>query len=214
MSAGLGFEVVGARPEPYAASPTINLRLRITAPGDEPVHAVALKCQVRIEPQRRTYSPAEEERLYELFGETPQWGDSLRPFLWTHVSTMVAGFTGATEVDLALPCPYDMEVAGVRYLHGLVDGDIPLILLFSGTSFGPGVGAGGFSARPVSWADESTFRLPRRVWREAMDLSFPNCGWLRLRHETLDDLARFKADRALATWDQTIERLLKEVGDG
>ncbi len=214
MSAGLGFEVVGARAEPFAAAPTIDLRIRITAEGDEPVHAVSLKCQIRIEPQRRTYAPDEEERLFELFGETSQWGDSLRPFLWTHVATMVTGFRGATEIDLAVPCSYDMEVAGVRYLHGLLDGDIPLILLFSGTAFGPGigVGGGGFSARPVSWSDEASFRLPLGVWREAMDLHFPNCGWLRLDRETLDGLVRFKAARGLTTWDHTIERLLKEAG--
>lgn len=218
MSAGLGFEVVGARVEPHAAAPTIVLRLRITAADDEPVHAVSLTCQVRIEPQRRTYSSAEEERLYDLFGETRQWGDSLRPFLWTHLSTMVTGFTGATEVDLSVPCSYDMEVAGVRYLHGLQDGDIPLILLFSGTAFGdPGPGAGvkgaGFSVRPLSWSDETSFRLPQRIWREAMDRCFPDSGWLRLSHDTLDDLARCKAARGLATWDQTLEQLMKEAGE-
>ena len=58
------------------------------------VHALALRSQIRIEPQRRRYQPSEEERLYELFGETPQWGDSLRPFLWTHVATTVGGFDG------------------------------------------------------------------------------------------------------------------------
>lgn len=215
MTAGLGFEVVGARAEPYAAVPTIMLRLRITTASDEPVHALALNCQVRIEPQRRTYAADEEEHLYELFGETPQWGASLRPFLWTHLSSMVTGFTGETEVDLPIPCSYDMEVAGVRYLHALSEGDIPLILLFSGTAFGPGIGAGGgkFSARPVAWNDEAAYRLPAKVWRDMMDMYFPNSGWLRLGRETLHDLARYKGARALATWDQAVERLLKEAGD-
>ena len=40
-------------------------------------------CQIMIEPQRRRYDAAEEDRLFELFGETPRWGDTLRPFLWT-----------------------------------------------------------------------------------------------------------------------------------
>ncbi|HXH56624.1 DUF6084 family protein [Iamia sp.] len=215
MTAGLGFEVIGAQAEPYAAVPTIMLRLRITAAVDEPVHALALKCQVRIEPQLRTYAPDEEGRLYDIFGSIPQWGDSLRPFLWTHLSAMVTRFTGATEIDVPIECSYDMEVAGVRYLHALTAGDIPLILLFSGTAFGPGAGAGGggFSARPVAWSDEATYRLPVRVWRDMMDLYFPNSGWLRLSRETLDDLTRFKGARALATWDQAIERLLKEAGE-
>ena len=83
----LEFQVVDAAPEPYAAVPTIVLRLRITERGGTPVHAIALRCQIRIEPQRRRYRSDETEALVELFGEPGQWGDSLRPFSWTHVST-------------------------------------------------------------------------------------------------------------------------------
>ena len=36
----------------------------------QPVHAVALQCQIRIEPQRRRYEPTRRTRLVELFGET------------------------------------------------------------------------------------------------------------------------------------------------
>ncbi len=212
MSAGLGFEVVGSRVDPYAAQPTIVLKLRISTPADQPVHALSLACQIRIEPQRRTYSAEEEERLYDLFGPTPQWGDSLRPFLWTHVATMVTGFRDQTEVDLAVPCTYDMEVAGVRYLHALAGGDLLLVLLFSGTAFGAGDGSA-FSARPVAWSDDATYAMPVQVWRDMMDAYFPNGGWLRLSRETLDDLGRFKADRGLATWEQAVERLLKEAGE-
>lgn len=214
MSAGLTFEVVDSYAEPYAAQPTIVLRLGITTPDDQPVHALSLACQIRIEPQRRTYSPVEEERLYELFGQTPQWGDSLRPFLWTHVAAMVTGFRGSTEIDLTVACSYDMEVAGVRYLHALAGGELPLVLLFSGTAFGPNTGGGvggGFSARPVSWSDEASYQMPVQVWRDMMDQYFPNSGWLRLTRETFDDLARFKGGLGLATWDQAVERLLKEA---
>lgn len=210
MSAGLNFEVVEARAEPYAAEPTILFRTRITSDSPEPVHALALRGQFRIEPQRRTYSADEEERLYAVFGETPQWGDSLRPFLWTHISSMVPAFTGETTVDLAVTCSYDMEIAGVRYLHGLAEGEIPLILLFSGTAFGPGANGGGFSARPVAWSDEASYRLPVSVWRNMMDHYFPNSGWLRLHRDTLDALMTFRARRALPTWDQAIETLLTQ----
>ncbi len=55
----------------------------------------------------------------------PQWGDSLKPFLWTHVDMMVRGFEGSTEVDLHVPCTYDFEVAAAKYLHSLGDGEIP-----------------------------------------------------------------------------------------
>jgi hypothetical protein len=178
------------------------------------VHALALRCQIRIEPQRRSYDAGEQERLYELFGDPPGWGDALRPFLWTHVSTMVGAFTGATEVDLPIECSYDLEVAGAKYLHALgADGEVPLVLLFSGTLFRPGRADAAFSATPVAWDSMAGYRLPVALWRELMDRYFPDTGWLRLPRATLDALQRFKAARALPTWEQAIERLLKEAGE-
>ena len=207
----LGFEVVDARPELHAATPTIMLRLRVTATDGGDVHALALRCQIRIEPQRRRYSSEEEDRLYELFGETPRWGDTLRPFLWTHVATTIAGFSGSTEVDLPVECSYDFEVAGAKYFHGLGDGEIPLLLLFSGTVFTRG--SSGFFAEPVSWAEEAAYRMPVSVWRGVMDLYFPNSGWVRVSRDTLDALQRYKASMVLPTWDQAFERLLKQAGE-
>jgi hypothetical protein len=207
----LTFAVVDARPEQFAAVPTISLRLRLTETSGAAVHAIALRTQIRIEPQRRRYHAAEEERLYELFGETPRWGDSLRPFPWTQVATVIPGFAGETEVDLLIACTYDFEVAGAKYLHALDDGEIPLLLLFSGTTFAKnGVG---FDVEPIAWHEETTFRLPVRVWRAAMDLYFPDSGWVRVRRETLDALTRFKGARALPTWDLAFEQLLKEAGE-
>jgi hypothetical protein len=212
----LSFAVLGARAEPHAAIPTLSLRLRLTADpggGADPalVHAVALRCQVMIEPQRRRYEPQEQARLVELFGDTPRWGDTLRPFLWTHVSTTVTGFTGTTEIDLPIVCTYDFEVAAAKYLHGLDQGEVPILLLFSGTIFG--AATSGFAASPVAWHEEASYRLPVRVWRDVMDRYFPNSGWLRVSRETLDALTRFKAARALPTWEEAFEQLLKEAGE-
>jgi hypothetical protein len=207
----LTFEVVEARPEPYAASPTLMLRLRITAAGDDPVHAVALRGQIMIEPQRRRYVAAEEEQLVELFGETPRWGDTLRPFLWTHVATMVPGFVESTEIDLAVPCTYDFEVAAAKYLHALRQGEIPIVLLFSGTAFS--MDAGVLRVDPVPWHEEASYRLPVATWRAVMDLYFPNGGWVRVRRDTLDALQRYKATRALLGWDEVLAQLLKEAGE-
>ena len=53
---GLTFTVLDVVPEPYAAVPILAARIRVSAPEDEPVHAIALRCQVRIEPLRRGYS--------------------------------------------------------------------------------------------------------------------------------------------------------------
>jgi uncharacterized protein DUF6084 len=206
--------VLGASAEPHAAVPTLSLRLRVTEPDALTVHAVALRCQVMIEPQKRRYSPEEQARLVELFGETPRWGDTLRPFLWTHVGTTLAGFSATTEVDLPIVCTYDFEVAAAKYLHGLDDGEIPIVLLFSGTVFRAAPPAGqGFAASPVAWHEEASYRLPVRVWRDVMDRYFPNSGWLRVSRETLDALTRFKAARALPTWDDAFEQLFKQAGE-
>jgi hypothetical protein len=207
----LTISVLGSQPDPYAAVPTLLLRLHIEAPADQPVHAMVLKAQIRIEPQRRRYSPGEESRLVELFGEAPRWGETLRPFLWTHVTTTVAGFTGTTEIDLPVPCTYDFEVAAAKYLHSIGDGEVPIVVLFSGTVFS--YRDGGLIVQPVAWHVEADHRLPISVWRATMDAFFPNSGWIRLRTETIDALTRFKADRALVSWEDTVERLLKEAGE-
>ncbi|GAC1594767.1 MAG: DUF6084 family protein [Acidimicrobiales bacterium] len=207
----LSFEVVGSHPEPYAATPTLILRLRIDEAEGQPVHAIALKCQVRIEPQRRHYDQTSEERLYDVFGDRTQWGSSLRPFLWTHVATTVTSFSGTTQIDLPIGCTYDFEVAGTKYLHALREGSIPLLLLFSGTAF---VRADkGFTAEPVTWNGEAHYKLPVAEWRATMDLYFPNSGWMRVGSDTLDALSRYRSVNALPTWDLTFERLLKEAGE-
>jgi hypothetical protein len=207
----LSFEVLDAHAEPYAAVPTIMFRLRLTEHGASPVHAVALRCQIRIEPQLRRYNHEEEGRLVEVFGEPSQWGDSLKPFLWTHVATTITGFDGSTEIDLPVTCTYDLEVAGTKFFHSMDDGEIPLVLLFSGTTFTRG--DSGLSVAPVAWHEEASYRLPVTVWRDMMDLYFPNSGWLMLSRDTLDALARFKAARALPTWDHVVEQLLKQAGE-
>jgi len=205
----LAIEVIGAHPEAYAAVPTLMLRLAVTEPSDDPIHAIALRAQIQIEPQRRRYTKVEESRLLELFGEQPQWGESLRPFLWTHATAMLAGFTGRTEVELPVACSYDFDVAAAKYLHALGDGEIPLVVMFSGTVFARRNGV--VSVQPVPWHVEANYRLPVTVWRDMMDLYFPNSGWIRLRRETIDVLTRFKAERAIPSWDDAFELLLKEA---
>ena len=127
------------------------------------------------------------------------------------MATTVTAFTGSTEIDLPVECSYDFEVAAAKYLHALGDGEVPLLLLFAGTVFTKG--QSGFAVEPVAWDLEAPFRLPVAVWRAAMDLYFPNSGWLRVSRDTLDALQRFKSARALPTWDQAFEQLLKQAGE-
>jgi len=203
----LRFACTGSRPEPYAAGPSVQLDLRVTA--DEPVHTVALRTQIRIEPRRRRYTPSEGGRLTDLFGEPARWGDTLNPLQLATVATMVPGFTGSTTVPLAVPLTYDLDVAAAKYLHGLDDGDVPLLLLFSGTVFRGAPDR--VQVGLVPWHEEAAFRLPVAVWRAAMDAHFPEAGWVRLRRETLEALRAYRSERVLPTWDDAVERLLKEA---
>ncbi|HKT04950.1 MAG TPA: DUF6084 family protein [Rugosimonospora sp.] len=205
----LTFACLGARAEQYAAAPTLTFRLRITEDTGAVVHAIALRCQIRIEPQQRRYGPQEAERLADLFGDVSRWADTLKPIQFTTVTTIVPAFTGTVDVDLPVPCTYDLEVAAARYFYGLQDDVAPLLMLFSGTVFTKN--GDGLSVQPVSWSAECGYRLPVAVWREMVDRYFPGSGWIRLDRDTLDALARYKSTAALPTWDATVSALLEKA---
>ena len=200
------FSVIDIFAEPYAAAPQLTARLRIQETSGQTIHAIALRCQVRIEPQRRRYEEADESGLRALFGDRDRWADTLKPFLWMQCNAMVQGFTEITEVDLALPCTYDFEVTGSRYLHAVQDGTIPLALLFSGTIFTKGVN--GFGVQQVPWDCEATYALPVTVWKQMIESYFPNTGWIRLDHGLIDSLADYKSRHGLTTWEETVQTLL------
>jgi hypothetical protein len=201
---------VKVEPERYAAVPTLRFSVRVTESSGVAVHAVALRCQIRIEPQRRRYSENEAEGLLDLFGEMTRWGETLKPLQFATVSAMVPGFVGSADVNLAVPCTYDFEVAAAKYFHALEQGEVPLLLLFSGTLFLHG--DNGFSVEPIPWDREASYRLPVQVWHELMDLYFPNTAWLRVRRETLDALQAYRSHAALPTWDDAFDALLRQAG--
>lgn len=207
----LGFTCAGVRVERYALAPTLVFRIRAEEHTGARVHVVALRCQIMIEAQRRRYSEAEGARLSDLFGGRERWGDTLKPMLLTNVAQMVPGFTGSVEFDLPVPCTYDQEVASARYLASLGDGEVPLLLLFSGTVFY--LGGSGMLVEQVPWDREASVRMPVATWRELIRTHFPDSGWLRLREDTLAALERFKSSRVLAGWDETLLALLKQAGE-
>ena len=207
----LDVKILDARAQPYAAVPTIMFKMRLTEAEGAAVHAVALRCQIMIEPQRRSYDKAEEDRLYELFDEPRRWGETLHPSLWGHTGMTVTAFEGTTEVDLPMPVTYDFEVSGTKYLHNVRDGVVPLQFMFAGTIFTRG--DTGFAAEPIGWNKDAAFQMPAKVWHDTMDLYFPNSGWLRVRRDTMDALTKYKSDRALPTWEAAFEQLLKEAGE-
>jgi hypothetical protein len=204
--AELTFDCIDVRPLKYAASPTLAFKLRISELSGQPVHAMVLRVQIRIEPQRRRYADDESELLTHLFGERSRWGETLKPFQFTTISVTVPGFSGATEIDAEVPCTYDLEVAAGKYFHALSEGVVPMVLLFSGTVFGKG--GPGFWVEQVPWHTQAECRMPVTVWDELMSRYFPNVAWIKLPRETVDALLKYKAANAIPTWEAAIAQLL------
>jgi len=199
--------VIGDTPLDIEAALASGARaVGVATGGDEPVHAIALRCQVRIEPLRRTYSDAEATGLIDLFGPRERWATTQRTFLWQHCTAMVPGFTGNTTVALPLDCTYDFEVAAAKYLHALRDGTLPLQFLFSGTIFVKS--ERGFSVQQVPWDCEYRYDMPVTVWRELIAQHYPNAGWVRLSHETIAALAGYKSEHGMLDLEDAVTSLL------
>jgi hypothetical protein len=205
----LNFRVDGAEPERFAAAPLLLFKLHVSeaAARPTPIQTVVLRCQVRIEPARRRYTALEQQRLLDLFGTPERWGQTLKPMLWAHVSTVVPSFTGSIAVDLPVPCSSDFSLAATKYFDALGEADIPLCFLFSGTIFYE-ADEGRLQVAQIPWEKEAGFRLPAATWRGLMDLYYPNSAWLCLRRDVFERLSRYKSRQGVLTWEQALERLL------
>lgn len=201
------FACTGARPEPFAAGPSLLFDLRISEDSGRRVHSIALRTQIRIEPRQRTYAPQEQARLVDLFGEPARWGETLNPLQLATVATTVAGFTDAITATVTVPLTYDLDIAATKFCHGLADGEIPLLLLFAGTVYYQG--ETGVQVGQVPWSEEAPFRLPVATWRAAMDDHYPGSTYIRLSRATVDALSAYRSKHVITTWDETLERLLK-----
>jgi hypothetical protein len=209
--AELVFDCVGTRADKFAVVPQMLMTLRISETSGQRVEAIALRCQIRIEPARRRYTDDEAERLNDLFGDVQRWADTLKPVQFTNISIMVPGFTGGTEIDMPVPLSYDMEIGSTRYFAGLDEGVVPLLLLFSGSVFS--LADGRMSVTQVPWSKEASYRLPVSTWREAIDAHFPNSSWIRLSSTAMDELLRYKMRKALPTWESAVLALLDEAAE-
>ena len=207
----LGITVEKVEVVPFAASPTLAFTLRVAnADPAETIQTVVLRCQIQIEVTRRRYTALDQERLRDLFGEPERWSQTLRNLLWTNATTVIPQFTGTTTADLHVPCTFDFSIATTKYFNGLADGDIPVLLMFSGTVFYADP-AGALRAAPISWDKETRFRLPLKVWKDMMDAYYPNSAWLCLRRDIFEDLHRFKVERGIPTWEQAFETMLASL---
>lgn len=204
----LSFQVEGAAAVPFAAAPAIGLKLRVdNANPNETIHTVVLRAQIQIEAHRRRYTDQDKSRLMDLFGEPDRWSRTLRAMLWTHASLVINSFQGGTVVDLQVPCTFDFNVAATKYFHGVSDGDIPLILLFSGTVFYNGP-EGNLQVAPISWDKDARYRMPVQVWREMMEAYYPNSAWLALRKDVFERVYEYKIRLGIPTWEDAFESLL------
>ena len=209
----LSFSVESAAAVPFAAAPVIALKLRVTnADPAEAIHTVVLRCQIQLEVARRRYSPDEQAQMLELFGAPERWSQTLRSMLWTHASVVVPAFTGSTQADLLIPCTFDFNVAATKYFHGLENGEIPLLIMFSGTVFYAGAD-GALLVAPISWDKETKFRLPVAIWKDMMDAYYPNSVLLSLPRDVFERLHQYKMTHAAGTWEQAFEMMLAETGD-
>jgi Family of unknown function (DUF6084) len=203
----LTLEVRGAEAVYEVATPAVALRLEISnSPASETIQTVVLNCQIQIEAARRRYADAEQARLRDLFGEPERWGQTLRPLHWTNLTTTVPGFTGGIGMKLAVPCTFDFNVTATKYFDALTGGTVPLTLLFSGTIFYR-TPSGQLQAGPIPWNTEARFSLPAGIWKEAIELHYPNTAWLGLRRDNFDRLYDFKVRHGLATFDEAVERM-------
>jgi len=204
----VSFAVESAAAVPFAAVPTIGFRLRV-ANGviDQRIDNIALRCQIMIDANHRSYDRAEMASLRDLFGEPDRWSQTLHPLLWTHVNLSVPSFTGSIVTSLNVPCTFDFAIGATKYFHAVRDADIQLTFLFSGTSF--------YSARDgslhigqIAWDQEGRFSLPANVWHDLMEAYYPNGAWLRLRRDVFEHLNDYKTQRGIGTFEEAIERLL------
>ena len=104
-----------------------------------PVHALALRCQIRIEPQRRRYDARRGGAARRAVRRATAVGRLAAPVPLDprrHDGHRV--HRRRPRSTSRSTCTYDFEVAATKYLHALDDGEIPLVLLFSGTVFTAG----------------------------------------------------------------------------
>jgi hypothetical protein len=207
----LAIQVRGAEPIRTAAAPAIGLRLEISnTPATQTIQTVVLNCLIQIEASRRRYAGAEQSRLRDLFGEPERWGQTLRPLLWTNLTTTVPAFTGSVGIQLAVPCTFDLNVTPTKYFHGVEGDAVPLSLLFSGTIFYR-TDDNGLQAAPIPWSTEARFALPPGIWKDCIDLCHPNTAWLELRRDVFERLYEFKVRQGLATFDEALEQMMENA---
>src|SRR5262249_31922808 len=130
----------------------------------------------------------------------------LTSMLWANTHEIVPQFEGATTIEVAVPCTFDFNIAATKYFSGIEDGDVPVAFYFSGTLFH---GAANVQVMPIPWDKEATYRLPIRVWRDMMELYYPNTTWLCLQRDAFERLYAYKVQHGIPTFEQALEAVIR-----
>ena len=106
----LVFDCVGAAADRYGASPTLLLRLRVTeTTGNGSTRSPS---GARSGSSRSgAGTPMTTRNASRICSARPAMGGHAQAVPVRHGAVMIPGFEGATEVELPVPCTYDMEVA-------------------------------------------------------------------------------------------------------
>jgi hypothetical protein len=203
----LNFAIDAAAAVDGSLAPLLEFDLHVEEADGRDIDTIALSCQIMIEAVRRPYAAREQEALLDLFGTPERWGTSLKTMLWTHAGMVVPGFEGRTAVKLTVPATFDLSLAPTKYFFALEQGAIPLTFQFSGTVFYRDA-EGALMTERIPWTKEARFSLPVAAWRDLIDRHYADGSWLCLRPEMFDRLYRYKARRAVPTWEQVIGELL------
>ncbi len=207
----LEFRVTGVEAAQRSLTPLLQFKLRISSKDPEPILGLLLNVQIQLQPARRPYSAAEQEKLFELFGPPAQWGQTLRNRLWAQATLAVGEFSGEKEALLPIPCTYDLNVASAKYLAALESGEVSLLFLFSGSVFFASPD-GHLRVERLSWEKECVFPMPITKWKDLMETHFPHSAWVFLDRDTFERLQQFKRHAQCPTWEAAVEELLERAG--
>lgn len=208
----LDFRIIDVEAARHAATPALTFKLEVVQSGvPQPIRSIALQCQIRIEPRKRIYRREEQARLGDLFGEPARWSETLQSMLWIHLGILVPAFEGdRTVVDLPAPCSFDFNLAATKYFHGLEQGEIPLVFLFSGSVFYLDED-GALTMDPISRTREANCRLPVEIWKQMIEIYYPNQTWLRLRRPVFEALYEYKRREGFTGFDEALGGLLRNA---
>ena len=206
----LRFACTGARPEPFAAGPSLLFDLRIATPPD--VACTRSRCAPRSGSSRgsRKYTPEEQARLVDLFGEPARWGETLNPLQLATVATTVAGFTDEITATVTVPLTYDLDIAATKFCHGLRRRRDPAAPAVRGHRVLPGRRRRAGRAGAVERGGDvpaAGGHLARGHGRPLPRLhASSGCP-----PATLDALSAYRSKHVITTWDDDAwKRLLKE----